>query len=102
MKGRELLTLQEARKIRDEDESNAAFKNTLKPGEWGFVRDSEVEARSRAAYLDLYRDGRRLFVNDYGRPDDAARVVVLKVVGSEAAAPESLTTKLRGEAKTAI
>ncbi len=85
-KGRgEMLTIQEAREIRDNSKSNAAFKNALKPGEWTYVRDQKSEERSRAAYLDRYRYYRRLDVYDYDWPDDAARVVVLKKAGSEAA-----------------
>jgi hypothetical protein len=95
-KGKQMLTLKEAREIRDDSESTATFRNALRPGEWGYVRDQESEARSFAAYLGHNSGGRRLYAGGYGRPDDASRVVILKVT-SEAAAPQEVAGELRKE-----
>lgn len=87
-KGRgEMLTLEEARAIRDNPTANAAFRNVMKPGDWTYVRDSASEDRSWAAYLDRYWDW-GLYALRVGRADGASRVVVLKETGREAAAPQ--------------
>jgi hypothetical protein len=96
MQGKQMLTLKEAREIRDDSESNAAFRNAINPGEWGYVRDPEAEERSSAAFLVHYSADRRLYaIYDY-RPDDASRVVILKV-DSKAPAPQEVAGELRKE-----
>jgi hypothetical protein len=95
-KGKQMLTLKEAREIRDDSESNAAFRNALWPGEWGYVRDLEAEEQSFAACLDHNCADRRLYAVDCYRPDYASRVVILKVT-SEAAAPQGVAGELRKE-----
>jgi hypothetical protein len=89
-RGQEMLTIDEARAVRDNSKSNAAFKaNALKPGEWTYVRDETAESRSQAAFLDHYGDSGRLYVDSDLGPDVASRVVVLRETGREAAAPQA-------------
>lgn len=85
----EMLTSDEARAIRDNADSNAVFKASLKPGEWSHVRDEYSEKCSFAAYVSHYRYG-MLDVFWDGGAYAASPVVVLKV-GREEAAPQIRT-----------
>ena len=98
-----MLTRTKAREIRDNPESNTAFKNALKEGEWTYVRDPEAESRSLAAYLCHYGFDWTLCVNGYGWPDYVSRVVVLEKTGSEAAVPQiAIRTEQISDAKYQI
>jgi hypothetical protein len=95
MQGRRMLTLKEAREIIGDGKSNAAFRNALRPDEWGYVRNPESEACSYAACLGRAAGGWRLYAHVYW-PDYASPVVILKVT-SEAAAPQEVAGELRKE-----
>ena len=89
------LTLQKAREIRNDPESNAAFLERLKPSEWTYVRDLKVESKSLAAYLVRGMSGSNLYVYDDGRPVSVSRVVVLEKTGSVAATAQAAPECLR-------
>jgi hypothetical protein len=96
MKGRRMLTLKEAREIRDDSESNTAFGHALWPGEWGCVRDPKSEGRSQVAYLLHSKGSGGLCADVYCKPYEFSRVVILKVT-SEAATQQDIAGKLRKE-----
>jgi len=83
-----MLTVDEAWKIVHNDESNAAFRNALKPGEWtNVVRDLKKQdeppallVHDRSSGLDLY--------DHYSLANLPARVLILKEPGSKAAVPK--------------
>ncbi len=77
-----MLTSDEARAaIKNNDESNLALV-ALRPREWTYVRDPEVEARSQAAFLIHGRtvsgSTGRLEVGSYGGQTAVSGVVVLR------------------------
>ncbi len=78
--GVEMLTISEARAIKDDPQPSFEFRHekVLQPGEWSYVRDPESEARSRAAYFLCGMDYRRLIVGGNDGADDTSQVVVLK------------------------
>ncbi|MHB1830699.1 MAG: hypothetical protein ACYCO0_04880, partial [Candidatus Micrarchaeaceae archaeon] len=93
--GKEMLTLDEAREIRDSKESNAAFRMVLKPGDWTYVRDKKSELRSLAACLDCY--GAKPWTNllaygDLGS-EGSSRVLILKEARSK---PTMVTSESSG------
>lgn len=95
VEGKEMLTLDEAREIRDSKESNAAFRMVLKPGDWTYVRDKKSELRSLAACFDYY--GARPWANllaygDLG-PEGSSRVLILKEARSK---PTMVTSESSG------
>jgi hypothetical protein len=94
MERKRMLTLKEAREIIGDSESNAAFRNALRPGEWSYVRDPESEAPSCAACLGHNGVLRELYAVNYYGSDFASPVVILKVTGRVAAAQSGAATKL--------
>jgi hypothetical protein len=83
-KGKSMLTIDETRKIIDNEETNHAFKEALNPRERGYIRDTESEAQfsvgicfGRAASGLLYTNSR------YYGPYEHAQVVILKETDRE-------------------
>ena len=77
-----MLTLDEARKIKDNSESNSAFRKVLKPGDWTYLRDPEPEKMGMTAYLLTGSSGGLVTVGHYGFDNNPSPVLVLKETGS--------------------
>lgn len=93
MKGRQMLTFEEAREIsNDTGELNTAFTNALKPGEWSYIRDPESETRFGARVLLHNGDIKWMYagIDGDGPEDNASPVVILKVTGEDATPQQRL------------
>lgn len=85
-RGKEMLTLMEAKEIRDDDDAEVAFRNVLKLGEWGHVRYPESDELSKSASLANMIEFGRLYIDEDCPPERASSVVFLKKTGGKAAA----------------
>lgn len=86
--GLEMLTYKKTQEITDNPESNAAFKEKLKPGEWAYIRDKYTESGAHAAYLIHAKVQEALYIGDCW-DDCLSPVVILEKTGSEAATTQS-------------
>jgi len=96
--GSEMLTLAEARKIRDTADLDAAFRGAgaLEYGDWAYVRDAVSEKRGGAAWLGRVRSVDRLSASSNIGAGVAARVVVLKKTsGASVQSPANSAAALR-------
>lgn len=84
----QMLTIQDAKEIIDNDELNTRFKDVLMPNEYFYVRDPEFEGQSLTSYLGRDFDNGDLHVVR-GGSEGPAPVVILKV--TDIAAIKSLT-----------
>ncbi len=83
--GKAMLTDDESHEIVQRHNRGESFPG-LKPGEWTYVRNPEVESRYRAAFLAHNRGSGRLVVDSYCRPAGISPVVILRETGRELAA----------------
>jgi hypothetical protein len=98
MKGRRMLTLKEADKIKEDSESNTAFRKALRPGNSGYLSDLESERRSWYPFLS-YPIGDNPLTIGYGNPVGPHTALILKVTNEAAAQRENAKEFRRKEQK---